>query len=366
MPDETEKTRREALLARYPEITLLDKNDLKSLKAYLLKNNWIQADETVVSAVSAGEGNMNYTLRVFVSSAGKIELPSSRSFILKQSRPWVEKYDHIPAPWDRIIQEARFYQIVAAAPAVASRMPGLLGLDPVSRVAVFEDLGVAEDFSALYREKHLTPSELGLLTDWLCKLHSLSFNDSEKQSLSNRDMRVLNHEHIFRFPLRKNNGLDLNAITPGLNDLAIELQSERPFVKAVETLGRQYYLKDGPVLLHGDYFPGSWLGTRQGIRIIDPEFAFFGPPEFDAGVMLAHLILAQQPQALILQFLKSYTTPFPFRPMGMLQLAGVEIMRRILGVAQLPIKCNFVQKQKLLATARQLVLDPQTWMSNNV
>ena len=35
------------------------------------------------------------------------------------------------------------------------------------------------------------------------------------------------------------------------------------------------YLEDGDTLVHGDYFPGSWLRTGEGVRIIDGPFANF-------------------------------------------------------------------------------------------
>ncbi|MBK8314154.1 MAG: hypothetical protein IPL01_09085 [Acidobacteria bacterium] len=60
---------------------------------------WLNTDERVISAGKAGEGNMNYTLRVETSD---------RSFILKQARPWVEKYPQVSAPWDRAIVEGSF------------------------------------------------------------------------------------------------------------------------------------------------------------------------------------------------------------------------------------------------------------------
>ena len=342
---------------QHPEVTLLDKDDLKGLEDYLQQRSWIEDGETVVRAAPAGEGNMNTTLRIWVSKSVRSD-PSDRTFILKQSYPWVAKYDQIAAPWDRILQEAQFYQMVHQNPAVGSKMPKLLELDSVARVVLFEDLGAVEDLSSLYTGRELKSLELKRLTDWLCQLHSLPFNDAEKQRLANHDMRTLNHEHIFLLPLRSDNGLDLNAITPGLKSLALQLQRESCFVKTVEALGHQYYLSDGPVLLHGDYFPGSWLGTGEGMRIIDPEFAFFGHAEFDAGVLLAHLILAEQPTFLIRQFLKDYKISVPFSMNGIVQIAGVEIMRRILGVAQLPIKADLTQKQKLLTIARQFVLNP--------
>ena len=38
-------------------------------------------------------------------------------------------------------------------------------------------------------------------------------------------MRALNHEHLFSFPLRDDNGFDLDGITPGLRMAAREMAS---------------------------------------------------------------------------------------------------------------------------------------------
>ena len=99
-------------------------------------------------------------------------------------------------------------------------------------------------------------------------------------------------------------------------------------------------------LLHGDYFPGSWLRSAAGLRIIDPEFCFFGPPEFDAGVMLAHMLLAGQARRVA----------FPGLDRALVdRFAGIEIMRRLIGVAQLPLAFGIERKRDLLNLSREMV-----------
>jgi 5-methylthioribose kinase len=41
------------------------------------------------------------------------------SYILKQARPWVVKYPHLPAPVERVPVEAAFYEVAAPAEEVA-------------------------------------------------------------------------------------------------------------------------------------------------------------------------------------------------------------------------------------------------------
>jgi len=109
----------------------LDPEDLDSLGAYLHKANRIP-DESVVSAERIGDGNMNLTVRVHTDC---------RSLVLKQARPWVEKYPHIPAPAERAAVEAAFYRVVSTRHELRRRMPRLLGFDHDSKLLSLEDLG---------------------------------------------------------------------------------------------------------------------------------------------------------------------------------------------------------------------------------
>ncbi len=337
-------TKKEEFLQQYPTTYFLDADDLAGLTSYLRARGWLTSDEHLQQAEKAGEGNMNYTLRINTAT---------RSFILKQARPWVEKYPVIAAPWDRAVIEGRFYEMVQTQPAIAALMPKLIGVDATARILALEDLGAARDFTSLYRGEELTAEQLAALVHWLCALHGSFTALKDKTALANRAMRDLNHQHIFDLPLQANNGLDLDAITPGLANEAHHLQTNDRYVSVVQSLGA-LYLQDGAALLHGDYFPGSWLQTAAGVRVIDPEFCFFGPPEFDVGVLLAHLHLAQQPAGLIAQALQEYDAPLDKALTW--KFAGVEIMRRLLGVAQLPLRYGLPEKAHLLALARAWIL----------
>jgi 5-methylthioribose kinase len=302
-----------------------------ALEAYCRARGFLRSDEQLLWVSKAGEGNMNLTLRLSTAE---------RSFILKQARPWVEKYPAIAAPPGRARVEAAFYRAVSKRPALREAMPALLGEDPESGVIVLEDLGEARDLTGLYLEEPLSARNLQSLLSYLEALHQLF---PERESLfENREMRALNHEHIFRLPLVSDNGLDLDRITPGLDEAARELKADRAYVSRVRELG-ELYLADGPSLVHGDYFPGSWLQTSGGIRIIDPEFCFLGTPSFDRGVLLAHLFFSRE--AVELGDFDATARAF----------AGAEIMRRLIGVAQLPLDADLDEKRELLALSKRLL-----------
>jgi len=161
---------------------------------------------------------------------------------------------------------------------------------------------------------------------------------------------------MFVFPLLPENNFRIDAITPGLKGSANRLLGDARYQETVSKLGEQYLEEDGDCLLHGDYFPGSWLRTDEGIRIIDPEFCFYGPSEFEIGVLVAHLYLARQPHSLIEDAVTRYTSQRRLNERTMRQYAGVEIMRRLIGVAQLPLPYGLEEKKKLLSLSQRLVL----------
>ncbi len=94
---------------------------------------------------------MNLTLRVTFRRF---------SLILKQGRPWVEKYQDIAAPPQRTIVEASFYRAIRDVASVSTRMPALMDLDEDNCVIVLEDLGRVGDYSTLYTDATIAAADL--------------------------------------------------------------------------------------------------------------------------------------------------------------------------------------------------------------
>jgi 5-methylthioribose kinase len=336
-------------------LELLAQN-VDSVAAHLRKLDWISADEALLALEPAGAGNMNRTLRA--------RLPK-RTLVLKQSVPFVAKYPSIPAPADRIAVEAAFYRATTKPPALSMRLPRVLGFDPDNRLLALEDLGESADFSDVYAHRSdaaqrtdITSGHMTALLYWIGMLHGLRIDARRLPELENREMRRLNHAHIFDIPLRTDNGIDLDATTPGLAAVARDFCGDAALRERVSALG-EIYLGNARhasprALLHGDYYPGSWLRhPRMGVMIIDPEFAFVGPPEFDIGVLIAHFTFARIPQNALMLALSSYNAPARFSFPLALAFGGVEVIRRLLGVAQLPLAADLETKRAWLVTARQ-------------
>ncbi|MCB9091158.1 MAG: phosphotransferase [Halobacteriovoraceae bacterium] len=312
---------------------------------FLRSKNLVEEYTHVNKFEIAGAGNMNCTMRA------QTEV---KNFIIKQSSPYCEKYPQIPAPIERLKEEYFFYTLTQNNPNLLSSVPKMYCFDLERYILVMEDLGYASDYSFLYaREREIDLKDLEKVTSILVELHKTKLPESEE--FYNRPMRLLNHEHIFDIPLRRNPEIDLDNIVHGLDAVASKLKKDMPFTHRVHELGG-LYLAAGNRLVHGDYYPNSWIKTDKGIFVIDPEFGFQGLAEFDVGVMLAHLILSQQSTSALECFITNYDFTICDKQIA-IQFAGVEVMRRLLGVAQLPLEYDLKERTELLDHARTMVLD---------
>ncbi|MFN0081598.1 MAG: phosphotransferase [Ferruginibacter sp.] len=325
---------------------VLNESNLSGLNDYLLHKGWLPQDERVFGITKPGEGNMNCVLRLTTNLG---------SYIIKQSRDYVEKYPQVAAPKERAKSEAAFYHCIKQYPFLMEHTPALLRVDNENNILLIEDLGNSNDYTFLYAgKKQLEETDAQILSTFLSELHGTVIKNNNPL-LQNTAMKNLNHEHIFVYPFMENNGLDLGTVTEGLQAVSLPYKTDDVLKEKAGKLGLTY-LEEGNYLLHGDFYPGSWLSTNGGIKVIDPEFCFYGYAEFDVGVMLAHCYLSEQPQNTIDAILKAYKKRDDLNLALLNQFIGIEIMRRILGLAQLPLVATLKTKQDLLQKGYELIM----------
>lgn len=327
----------------YPDKYFADKEDLQSMELYLKSIKFLDAEEVIYSAEVPGAGNMNYVLRVKTNK---------RNFILKQSRPWVEKYPSIEAPIARIAKEAEYYDCINGVSSLDNHSPEIYHFDNDNFVLIMEDLGEVQDFTFLYKEGSvIEDADVVKLAQYLSALHSVNVVGFPE----NLDMRRLNHIHIFNYPFDSGNGFDLDGVQDRLSTLAINETTNPDLVQLIRTAGDLYLATDGTTLLHGDFYPGSWMKS-ESLFVLDPEFAFAGPAEFDLGVFIAHMMISSQNDDKVKLLLDNYNNEQDIDVALAYKFAGIEILRRLLGVAQLPLELTIEQKASLVAQARETIM----------
>ena len=317
---------------------LFDQNStLSEINTFLQKDLPIlTTKERILKIEIAGEGNMNVVLRLTTNH---------RSFILKQSRPFVRKYPDLAAPIERIEVEHQFYHRMEQA----SFFPKVLAFSSKHYILLLEDLGICEDLTSLYQSKIVTDVLLNNLIKALYQIHQSPIAEYPK----NLNLRQLNHQHIFDLPFASENDFSLEEVQVGLEALAIPYKENKALKEKISEAGK-VYLQKGDTLLHGDYYPGSWMRVEGKLFIIDPEFSFIGPKSFDLGILAAHLIIATSDERLLERIVTAY--PKEVDQSWVEIFCGIEILRRLLGLAQLSLERSLAEKEALLILAQRLIL----------
>ena len=309
-----------------------------NLTTYLKnKIGFLKLSEIINEIEIAGEGNMNVVLRIKTNK---------RTFILKQSRPFVQKYPDLPAPIDRINVEKKFYDLMDQN----SFFPKILGYLPSDYILLLEDLGKGEDLTSLYNTRRITSD---LIKEFTLGLYYIHKKKAPADYPENIELRKLNHDHIFELPFKENNSFNLDHIQKGLENLSNPFKKNNSLKEKVLYAGK-IYLEKGNTLLHGDYYPGSWMRVGDNNYVIDPEFSFVGPKAFDLGVMSAHIIIASGKTSFLEEIYNMYPAKAEFKKISL--YCGIEIIRRLIGLAQLPIKRSLMEKKELLNFAEELIL----------
>lgn len=82
-----------------------------------------------------------------------------------------------------------------------------------------------------------------------------------------------------------------NHHTPELQPVVDALRAD-PAVKAAAQYMLMRFSSGGETLMHGDLHTGSVMCTDTDTKVIDPEFAFYGPLGFDLGMLIANYLMA--------------------------------------------------------------------------
>jgi 5-methylthioribose kinase len=84
--------------------------------------------------------------------------------------------------------------------------------------------------------------------------------------------------------------------SPQLDSVATALTRDVDLKLAVQAM-KWRFTNQPESLIHGDLHTGSVMVTEHDTRVIDPEFAFYGPMGFDIGVLFANFLMAYLSQA---------------------------------------------------------------------
>ena len=252
----------------------------------------LAGDPSVWSVREVGDGNLNL---VFIVKSG------SGGVCVKQALPYVRLVgESWPLPLDRAHFEHEALKSEAAV--VPDLVPEIYHFDASRAVIVMQLLEphiilrkglirgqrypkLADDMARFAAETLFSTSDLAVPARTK-KEHAAIF-------CLNTELCKITEDLVFTDPYRV---AGLNRWTkPQLDDIAAQFRADAELKVAVQEL-KWLFLSRSEALLHGDLHTGSIMVTPDETRVIDPEFAFYGPIGFDVGAFMANLLLAYYAQ----------------------------------------------------------------------
>ena len=242
-----------------------------------------------------GDGNLNY---VYIVTG------PDGSVCVKQALPYVRLVgEGWPLPLSRSFYEhaALVREAHDASPSEgAAGVPAILHFEPGQALIVMENLGrhIIWRKALIARQSHGTaPRRLGrFMAETLFRSSDLALEPGVKKSeaalfAGNVEICRISEDLIFTDPYREH---ELNRHTPGLEDVVRAIRADGEWKRAIQTLKWDFMCRS-EALLHGDLHSGSVMvsdpGPDEDVRVIDSEFAFYGPMGFDVGATIANLML---------------------------------------------------------------------------
>lgn len=234
-----------------------------------------------------GDGNLNL---VFVVEGARGAL------IVKQALPYARV---VGEGWPLSLARAtfEFHALTRLGARDPGRMPKVLAFDETQALIVMEHLTphlilrrgliAGECYGDLGRhlghylartlfrgsDLHLGPAQRKADTALFC---------------ANVELTGITEDLVFTDPFLDH---PRNRHTPGLEREAAHVRADRALKLAACEMKARFATRS-ETLLHGDLHTGSVMASATDTRVIDPEFAVYGPMGFDVGALLGNLFLA--------------------------------------------------------------------------
>jgi len=244
--------------------------------------------EEDVRCAEIGDGNINYVFRIWAEGSG-------RSLIVKQADTRLRSSGR-PLSVRRSELEARCLELEGRlAPGY---VPRVLRYDRTMSALAMEDLSaygnLRGELMANRVYPHLGENLSTFLAEVLLPTTDLVMDRQEKKKqvdfFINPEMCDITEDLVLTEPYDDYRGR--NVVTPG-NEAFVEAAVYRDEELHAEVAAlRDGFMNHAQALVHGDLHTGSVLANERGIRIIDPEFAFYGPMGYDIGNLLGNLFFS--------------------------------------------------------------------------
>ncbi len=236
-----------------------------------------------------GDGNLNYIFRISDPVSGK-------SIVLKQAGDTARISDQFKVSPDRNRIEYDILRIQNEL--VPGLVPKIYHYDEVMNCCAMEDLSdhAIMRGALLQRRRfplfadHITTFMVNTLLDTTDVVMDHKRKKAVVANFINPDLCEITEDLVYTEPF--NDVKNRNEVfPPNAEFVEREIYGDKRIL--LETAKMKFdFFCNAQSLVHGDLHTGSIFVTEKSTKVIDPEFAYYGPAGYDAGNVIANLIFA--------------------------------------------------------------------------
>jgi len=274
-------------MGRFDEYFLMDPSTVVD---YAREKLGMFDDQEELSAGEIGDGNLNYVFRVKSVLSGK-------SVIIKQAGLELRIAKEFDISTDRNRIEIGMLKLEK------EMCPDLIAdiylYDPVMKCFAMEDLSDYTVMRYALMKHEIFPQFIEDITDFLVDTLFMTtdrvMDSKEKKALVKEYINPqlcadITEALVFTEPY--NNDMNRNKVfAPNMEFVQKELYDDMELHLEIAKL-KYDFMNNAQALIHGDLHTGSIFIKQGSTKIMDPEFAFYGPMGYDIGNVVANMIFA--------------------------------------------------------------------------
>ena len=266
---------------KYQEHFLLDCDEVIS---YVKEKN-LFSENANLTVKEIGDGNINYIFKVENKIDGK-------SIVLKQADKLLRSSGR-PLDLTRSKIEANILRIENnLAPHF---VPEIYFYDEIMCVLAMEDISEYKNLRTELIAGKIFPNFADNISEFLSRTLLLTtdlfMNKFEKKKnvkeFINPELCDISECLVFTEPY--DNNKNRNIITTGNEEFVENMLYKNEDLHFAILKLREKFMNYSQSLIHGDLHSGSIFINEKGIKIIDPEFSFYGPMAYDIGNVIGNL-----------------------------------------------------------------------------
>ncbi len=266
---------------KYQEHFLLDCDEVLSY----VKEKKLFSENSDLIAKEIGDGNINYIFKVEDKINGK-------SIVLKQADKLLRSSGR-PLDLSRSKIEANILKI--ENDLAPNFVPKVYLYDEIMCVLAMEDISEYKNLRTELLAGKIFPNLANNISEFLSKTLLLTtdlfMNKFEKKKnvkeFINPELCDISECLVFTEPY--DNNKNRNIITHGNEEFVEKVLYENEDLHFAILKLREKFMNYSQSLIHGDLHSGSIFINEKGIKIIDPEFSFYGPMAYDVGNVIGNL-----------------------------------------------------------------------------